>query len=425
LHIVRAPAQPPRPIRALRGQILSPTPEGVLHLRDGMVRFDDAGRIVEVGPSRTLRKRHHGPVADLRPALIVPGFVDPHLHYPQTRIIGRATGPLLAWLEQTVFPEEARFARPSYARVVADEFIERMLQTGTTTAAVFSSSNPKATETLFRRLDASGMRAMVGLTLMDRRCPKALQVRADDALEACRGLVRRWHGRDDDRLRFAITPRFALSCSRKLLAGAGRLAREHHLPVQTHVAETRLEGEETLKAHRYADSYLDVYAQNGLLGKRTVLAHAIHLSNPEWKQLAASGAGIAHCPDSNFFLGSGRMKLARARARHIHVGLGSDIAAGRSFSLRRAMAHAYDNARCLGATLEPLELFRMATLEGAQVLGWDTRVGSIEAGKDADLAVFDVGADARDVDALLAELIFDNDGITASRVYVRGRRLRL
>jgi guanine deaminase len=407
---------------ALRGALLTPLAAGgTLFEPDAVVLADRSGVIRHSGPAR--RALYRGPVRDVRPGLILPGFVDAHTHYPQTRIIGCATGPLLEWLETSVFPEEARFRQPRYAREVAREMIDRMIRAGTTTAAVFSSSSARATEALFEQLADRGLRGVVGITWMDRRCPKALAVSSAEAMRQSLRLVRAWHGHDGDRLRFGITPRFALSCSRTMLRAAGRLARDADLLVQTHIAEHPREGSETLRAHPYAKSYLDVYDQAGLIGPRTILAHAIHLSKREWDRVAAKGTRIAHCPDSNFFLGSGRMPIHAARSRGIAIGLGSDVAAGRSFSLRRAMASAYDSALARGAAVEPSELLRMATLGGAEALGMGERVGSIEPGKDADIVVIRLARAVTTAADALARVIFDTDDTSASHVFVRGRRL--
>ncbi|MBM4377103.1 MAG: guanine deaminase [Deltaproteobacteria bacterium] len=408
---------------ALRGTLVTPLADGgTLFAEDGLVVVGRDGAIRYAGPTRGAR--HRGPIEDLRPALLTPGFVDVHTHFPQTRIIGCATGPLLDWLEGSVFPEEARFTRAAYAREVASEFTARLIAAGTTTVALFSSSSPRATDIAVQALDEAGLRAVVGLTWMDQNCPKALRISTDDAIAASRRALARWHGRNGGRLRFAVTPRFAISCSRPMLEAAGALAREHELLVQTHVAENEREGVATLEVHPYASSYLDVYARAGLLGPRTVLAHAIHLGARDWRQLADTGTTIAHCPDSNFFLGSGRMRLAPPTRLGVPVGLGSDVAAGRSFSLRRAMASAYDNALALGAPASPEALLRLATLGGATVLGCAQETGSLEAGKDADLVVVPRPRPARTLDAALAGLVFDTDAIEVSASYVRGRRIR-
>ncbi len=410
---------------ALRGALATPTSDGATQFeRDGVLLACEAGRILYVGPASRARALYRGPVQDVRPAVILPGFVDAHTHYPQTRVIGRATGPLLDWLDTSVFPEEARFRRSAYARQVAGEFIARSCACGTTTVGVFSSSHERATDVLFEQLADHGLRAVVGLALMDQHCPTPVRVARVKAMKACGRLVRRWHGYDNDRLRFAVTPRFALSCSRAMLRDAGRLAREHDLPIQTHIAETPREEQQTLQVHRYADSYLGIYERAGLLTERTVLAHAIHLAERDWNRIATLGASVVHCPDSNFFLGSGRMRLKAPLRRGIPVALGSDIAAGRSFSMRRAMASAYDNAMCRKAPIEPSRLLHMATLGGAEALGCAQVTGSLEPGKDADLIVVPLPNPAKTLETLLAQLIFDTDTPQVTRVYLRAHRLQ-
>jgi len=360
---------------------------------------------------------------DLRGRLIVPGFIDVHLHYPQTRVIGSASGPLLDWLSHTIFPEEERFGDEVYARRVADEFVDHCLAVGTTTVSAFSSSDPRATEILFETLAQRGLRAFAGLTLMDQNCPEALAVPVDVAMAECRRLVTRFHGFDGGRLRFSVTPRFALSCSREMLSAAGALANELDLMVQTHIAENAREGEETLAAHPYARDYLGVYEAAGLLGPRTLLAHAIHLSSAEWDRLAASGARVAHCPDSNLFLNSGRMRLDQARKRGVAVGLASDVAAGRSFDLRRATAYAYDNAQLAGFQVTPEVLFELATLGGAKALGLSDSVGSLEQGKQADFAVLERPPYEDGIKGALRAATLGSALAPVVSTYIRGRRV--
>ncbi|MFO0547542.1 MAG: guanine deaminase [Polyangiaceae bacterium] len=416
-----------------RAAILTSTSSGELvFFEDGLLAVDAAGRITHLeavhtaGPDRWLdvlaRVSRGGPltVRDLRGRLVVPGFVDTHVHFPQTRVIGSASGPLLEWLEHTVFPEEARFHDARYAGEVALEFIERTASAGTTAAGVYSSSSVTATEALCDALDDADARAVVGLVLMDENCPDALRVPGDRALAGLRRLVERYHGRDG-RLDMAVMPRFALSCSRTLMTDAAALAAELDLPIHTHVAENPREGAAVLAMHPYADDYLGVYDKVGLMGRRTVLAHAVHLSGAEWDRVASSGAAIAHCPDSNAFLGSGRMHLAEARARGIPVGLGSDVAAGRSFDIRRAAAHAYDASLSFGAPVEPAYLFHLATLGGARVLGLDARVGSLEVGKDADFVVLAPPAWAIGREHALRAATFASDTAPVLETFVRGR----
>jgi guanine deaminase len=403
---------------AYRGRLLTPTEGAGLSYLEDAVLVVEAGRVVSVSPWSAKAPIVH----DLRPAVITPGFVDTHVHFPQTRAIGRAGAPLLEWLESTIFPEEARFAEEGHARAVAADFVAALAAAGTTTASVYSSSNEHATHVLFEALAASGLRAKAGLTLMDQRCPDALRVPRGDAMAACARLADRWHGHDGGRLGFAVTPRFALSCSRALMEDAARFAKERGLLVQTHLAEHPAEGTAVLAEHPFAADYLGVYEAVGLVGPRSLFAHSIHLSASEWDRLAAHGSAIAHCPDSNFFLGSGRMRLAEAQARNVAVGLGSDVAAGRSFDIRRAMAYAYDNALCVDHRTTAGELFAMATLGGARALGLDGVTGSLVPGKDADFVALRLPAPADTLEAVLAQIAF-SDGVRVERAFVRGARV--
>jgi guanine deaminase len=408
--------------RAYRASIVTPLAAGgVSYIEDGVMVVDADGVIREVS---AFPRAVTDPISllDLRGRLIAPGFVDTHLHYPQTRVIGSASGPLLDWLESTIFPEEERFRDEVYARRVALSFVEHCLAVGTTTVSAYSSSDPRATEILFETMAERGISGLAGLTLMDQNCPPALQLASDAAMLECRRLVSKFHGFDRGRLGFSVTPRFALSCSRKLLEAAGALARELDLPVQTHISEHPREGAETLVAHPFARDYLGVYEATGLLGNKTILAHAIHFSEDEWARVAASGASIAHCPDSNLFLNSGRMRLDRARSLGVPVGLGSDVAAGRSFDIRRATAYAYDNAQLAGFDVTAAELFRMSTLGGAEALGLAARTGSLEPGKLADFVVLG-GSRQAGVEEALRAVTFGSELAPLESTFVRGTRV--
>lgn len=405
--------------RAYRGALWTPTAGGEARFeRDGLLVVDARGRVDRVLAYEP--GRFTGPVLDLSPALLMPGLCDVHVHYPQTRIIGQASGELLPWLERVVFPEEARFRDVAYARAVAAEFTALALSAGTTAVGAYSSSSPLATAVLFDALDEAGLRGVVGLTLMDQNAPRDVLLPRKEAIAACRDLVGRYHGRDGGRLGFAVTPRFALSCSRELLTAAGELAKEHDLVVQTHVSENEREGRDTLEAHPYAADYLDVYDRAGLLTSRTVLAHAIHLSGSEWDRVAARGAKIAHCPDSNFFLRSGQMRLSEARSRGVTVGLGTDVAAGRSFDVRHTAQRAYDNAQLLGPPPSAEELLTLATLGGAATLGLDHVIGSLEPGKEADFIAIALPAHADGREAIMGYAAFSSDQARVRRVFIRG-----
>jgi guanine deaminase len=386
-------------------------------VEDALVAIDDRGRISAAGPAPA-----DCPVGVSHPgAVLLPGFVDAHVHFPQTRVLGSASGPLLDWLARSVFPEEARFSERAYAEAVASEFCERLIAQGTTTAAIYSTSHLEATDALFAALDRSGLRGLAGLTLMDRAAPPALVCGKDAALEACSLLHARWHGHDDGRLRFSVIPRFALSCTPELLGAAGELAARLDLTVQTHLSENRQEVRATLEAFPGAADYLAVYERYGLVGERTVFAHCIWLSDGEWDRLARAGATVAHCPDSNFFLGSGCMSLAKATRRGCRVGLGTDVGAGRTFSPRRVAAAAYDAALVVDARVAPEALLWHATAGGARALGLDDKIGRIAPGYEADLVALE--APPLTGEALIDSLVFRHDAGPARATYVRGRRL--
>ena len=398
----------------IRGRLLCPSAETeeIREVADGLVHIA-GGRITAVEPAPP---DCSVPVTEPG-AVWLPGFVDSHLHFPQTRIIGSATGPLLDWLERSVFPEEARFRTLAYATAVAQEFCRSLLQHGTTCASVFSSSDPAATGVLFATLEQHGLRADVGLTLMDRGAPPENLVAAEPALAAAELLIRRWHG---DRLRFCVTPRFALSCTPKLLRGAADLVLKHDLPMQTHLAENPAEIAEVARQFPKHSDYLSVYADHGLCGPQSLFAHCVHLTDGAWDRLATAGAAVAHCPDSNFFLGSGCMPLAAPRSRGIRVGLGTDVGAGRSFSLRRIAQAAYDAALITGSAVTGEQLLWLATAGGARAMGLATRVGRLAPGFDADLVALDAPAD-RQGPALFDALIHRFDGRPVRATWAAGR----
>ncbi|HFE47495.1 MAG TPA: guanine deaminase [Nannocystis exedens] len=419
LSAVIATVNTPRTTQ-LRGPLLAPARDSptLRWIDDGVITIDSDGTIRSVEAATAdldLPETHPGTV-------LLPGLVDTHVHYPQTRVRGSASGPLLTWLRATVFPEEAKFADPLYAATVAEEFCSAMIRQGTPTASIFGSPHPKATDLLFATLARRGLRAHLGLTLMDRGAPPQNLLDAAAAIGACEALIERWHLHDRGRLRFCVTPRFALSCTPTLLRDAALLAERHNLQLQTHLAENDEELRATAACFPDQTDYLDVYRAHGLLGERSLFAHCIHLNDNAWDRLAASRAAVAHCPDSNFFLGSGIMSLQAATSRDLRVGLGTDIGAGRTFSLRRVAARAYDAALLDGSPTDAQALLWYATRGGALALGQGEQLGLLEAGYEADLIALELPpkSDSRDrLDALL----FDLDAAPVRATYVRGRRL--
>jgi guanine deaminase len=326
-------------------------------------------------------------------------------------------------LQRSVFPEESRFSDDDHARTVADEFCSAMIAQGTTSAGVFSSSHPSATQILLEALDRRGLRAVTGVTLMDRSAPDAVLLDAESALAALEQLRARWHGHDDDRLRIAAVPRFAISCTGGLMRRAAEYAERHALLVHTHISENRDEIRVTAEMFPESRDYLGVYEDHGLVGDRTILAHAIHLSEHEWARVAAKDVSIAHCPDSNFFLGSGRMPLRAALERGVRVGLGTDVGAGRTFSMRRVAAAAYDASLIHDQPVSPEELLWLATRGGARVLGPVDRLGCVAPGFDADLVAIDLPSHVHGFTETLDALLFRHDAGPVRATLVRGRQL--
>jgi guanine deaminase len=396
-----------------RARVLSPaSADAVRFLDDAYVAVGDDGRFADVRPYAGQ------PVdEDLRHGLLTPGFVDTHLHFPQTQVIGAASGPLLQWLQTSVFPEEARFARPTHAAAVAVQFCDRLCQAGTTLCLAYGSVHPDACDALFSELDRRGLRAIAGPVLMDHDVPDALCVEMNAAMEGLDRLRERWHGHDA-RLSLAVIPRFALSCSTEMMQRAAAYARTHALWVSTHLAEN---AEECRLVHERfgGESYLGVYDELGLVHEKTVLAHCIRLSEADWTRIAQARAVVSHCPDSNDFLGSGSMPTDRALGVGASICVGSDVAAGRTFSIPRILASAFDNALRRGVRLELAQLLWWGTRGGALALGHDA-VGAIDVGLEADM-VLHAGVGAQGGEQALAALLFDRDATRVERTWVRGR----
>ena len=400
----------------LRARVLSPRgPDGVRYLPDGIVTFE-GGRITAVEPWDG-----HAVDQDLRPAVVLPGFVDAHIHFPQTRIIGSASGPLLPWLEKTTFPEEARFADPDHAVRVARVFVASLAAAGTTSAFVYGSVHPDASEALFEVAMDAGLRMRAGPVLMDTNCPEELQLAPDPALTALQDLVDRWHGAGDGLLEVAAIPRFALSCTAEMLRESGKLADMAGLWVSTHLSENLDECRAAVEMFDAPD-YLAVYERYQLVHDRAVFAHCIHLSDSEWNRFADAGAVVAHCPDSNDFLGSGGMPVAQVRQREIEVAIGTDVAAGRSFQIPQILASAYDNGLRVGSPVSPERLLWWGTRGGALALGW-AGVGALEPGLEADLVCLDLPPWVETEEEVLAAVLLTRDGPPARHTWVRGRHV--
>ena len=434
---------PNTPPFAIRARILTPLAVGgTQHEADGLLVVDEAGRIVAVGAATDASPDAVASAIDLRPWVVFPGMVDTHAHLPQLPNAGLGFAlDLLTWLERVTFPTERSWADPAVAERLAPAIFEAFAAAGTTTVLGYGTVYAAAMDSVFAAAERHGIRAILGKVMMDRGTydpiiePSTILERS---LRESADLIERWHGADDGRLGYAVTPRFAVSCSPEMLRESATLARETGTWWQTHVSEDPGEIAEVRRLFPEARDYVDVYDRAGGLGQRTVLAHAIHLSDRELARLLETGTRVAHCPASNLFIGAGVMPLARYLGAGLAVGLGSDVSGGPEasiFSVMRVAAYAQMARRSLtdeaADILDPLDWLRMGTLDGARVLGIDDLIGSLEAGKEADLIVVDpalVAAlpgspaddDPRD---LMSRLIFRAHPQMVRGAWVRGRPL--
>ncbi len=433
---------PRTPPFAIRARLLTPLAAGgTYHEPDGLVLVDADGGLSFVG-SATERPNDAATASDLRPWVVLPGMVDTHAHLPQLPNAGLGFAlDLLTWLDRLTFPTERSWSDPAVAETLAPRIFSALAASGTTTVLAYGAVYEAAMHAAFGAAERHGIRAILGKVMMDRGTydptiePAAI---LDRSLRESADLIARWHGADGGRLGYAVTPRFAVTCSAEMLRESASLARSTGTWWQTHVSEDPFEIEEVQRLFPDALDYVDVYDRAGGLGERTVLAHAIHLSDRELVRLVETRTRVSHCPASNVFIGAGVMPLARYLAAGLLVGLGSDVSGGPDasiFSVMRVGAYAQMARRSLvgdeGPVLGPLDWLRLGTLDGARSLGLDATIGSIEAGKDADLIAVDptyvsAVADAPGDDApedLVSRLIFRAHPDMVRGAWVRGRAL--
>lgn len=400
---------------------------------DGIVVIA-GGAIADAGPARDVLKRlPAGTTIERLPrrTLLVPGFVDCHVHYAQLPVIASHGTQLLDWLARYTFPAEQALGEPARARAAARRFFDLTLACGTTTSVSFCTTHAASVDAFFSEAKARGVRAIAGKVLMDRNAPRALCDSARRGYDESKALIGRWHGKG--RLGYAITPRFAVTSTPAQLEAAGALWHEHpDCWVQSHVAENRREIARVRELFPRARDYVDVYAGFGLLGRRAIYGHGIHLSERELAALAASDTALAHCPTSNLFLGSGLFPWPRVKkaSRPLRVGLGTDVGGGTSLSMLATLAEAYKVAQLGGTSLSPGHAFHLATRGGAQALDLDDRIGSIAPGMEADLVVLDLEATpllaqrmrhTTTLDEALFALFMLGDDRAVNATYVAGR----
>lgn len=408
-----------------------PAPGSWQLFEDGALLIEN-GKVKRVGDAASLRANlpSQTEIIDHRGKLILPGFVDTHVHSAQLDVIASYGTQLLDWLTRYTFPSERRFEDAEHGARMAGMFLDRLLASGTTTASVYPTVHKQSAETFFAAAHARNLRMLAGKILMDRNCPDYLRDDVVGAEADCRDLIQRWHGKG--RLGYSLTPRFAPTSTPEQLAMAGRLLRDvPGLHLQSHLAENVDEIKWVHQLFPDRRSYLDVYDYFGLLGERAIYGHCIHTDAADRTRMAATRTAIAFCPSSNLFIGSGLFDLDQAQAAGIRVGLASDVGGGTSLSMLQVMADAYKVLQLKGQHLNPWRAFYLATLGGAEALSLDDHIGNFAPGKEADFAVLDFDAIpllkhraeiARDFAERLFALMILGDDRAIAATYVMGER---
>lgn len=382
-------------IQAYRASLLHFTddplhnPDGTQWHEDGLLIVND-GHVQAAGDYQQLKSTlpDHVVVEHFPGKIITPGFIDTHIHYPQTDIIASPAPGLLPWLEQYTFPAERQFENPLHAQEVANFFLDELVRCGTTTAMVYCTVHPASVDAFFEASAARNLRMVAGKVLMDRNCPEFLRDTAEGGIRDSETLIKKWH--KHGRQLYAITPRFAPTSSPEQMQLAGELA--HAYPdtfIQTHVAENQDECAWARSLFPEARSYLDIYDRYGLMRERAMFAHCIWLNDEDRARMAATRSAVALCPTSNLFLGSGLFDFQRAEAASVPLSLATDVGGGTSFSMLQTMNAAYKVARMGGTYLPATRMFYLATLGGARSMQLEGCIGNFVTNAEADFLVLD------------------------------------
>jgi len=368
-------------------------------------------------------------------SLILPGFIDTHVHYPQTQMIGAYGAQLIDWLNEYTFVSEQQFADPEHAAAVSRFFLNECLRVGTTTALVYCTVHPESVDAFFDAASSLGMRMIAGKVLMDRNAPPELRDTVQGGYDDSLALIDKWHGKD--RLLYAVTPRFAPTSTPEQLEAAAALWKlRPDAYMQTHLSENLAELDWVAQLFPERRDYFDVYEHFGLAGPRAVFGHSIHLSEREWQRLAETDSSIAHCPTSNGFLGSGLFNFQRAKqavppAKSVRTGMATDVGAGTSLSMLQTMGQAYKIGQLGGYSLSAAKALYLATRGAAHALHLEDKIGSIAPGMEADLLVLDLKSTplidfrmkyCKDIhEALFIQMTLADDRATQA-VYIQGRQ---
>lgn len=422
----------------LRGRVLSflRAPQGIddaqsyLYLEDGAVSIED-GKIVAVEDYASANIAG-AVVIDHRPNLILPGFIDLHLHYVQSQMMAAYAGSLLEWLNTYTFVEEQKFSQQGHADAVAVDFYDALIRHGTTTAVAYCSSHPRSVDAFFAEGQRRNMLMIGGKVMMDRNAPEELCDTARTGYDDTRALIARWHGRG--RALYAISPRFAITSTPEQLEASRALAMEYpDCYIQTHLSENDAEIAFSMELYPNSPDYTGIYEDYGLLGRKTLLGHSIHLNHREVSVLAETGSVAVFCPTSNLFLGSGLFDRERLVKNGVRIGVATDIGGGTSVSMLRTLDEGYKVLQLRGQRLNPFASFHMATRGNAEALGLEATIGSVAPGNAADLIVLDARATPTmrmrmaTVETLAEELFLLQtlgDDRAVAEVYVAGTRAK-
>ena len=422
----------------LRGRVLTFTDEpgrddnasSYRYFEDGAVLMSN-GKIAAIGSFKTIIKAAPNDVerVDHRPHLIMPGFIDPHIHFPQMQVIGSYGAQLLDWLNKYTFVEEQKFAREAHSARIASLFFDELIRHGTTSASAYCSVHRASAEAYFDEAARRNMRMIGGKVMMDRNAPEKLTDTPQSSYDDTKALIEKWHGKG--RAHYAISPRFGITSSDAQLEMAGALAREHpDCFVQTHLSENHLEIAQTKALFPWARDYTNVYERYGLLGPKSLFGHCIHLGAREIAIMAETKSVAVFCPTSNLFLGSGLFDRESLQDKNVRIAVATDVGGGTNYSMLATMDEAYKILQLRGQKLSPLNSFYMMTLGNAQALGLQDRIGTLEPGTEADIVVLDAGATpamklrSQTVETLAEELFVlqtMGDDRAVAEVYVAGR----
>lgn len=418
-------------MKIFRGRIINPLSRSeFVEYKDGVLGVDSKGAILFCGDYGNFKNKISSKtiINDYSVRLIIPGFVDCHLHMPQLDQRGRHGSTLLDWLSKYIFPAEMAFKDLKVVEDVAKRLFKKLILNGVTTSAVYTTIHAKATDLAFQIAGESGLRIVMGKVMMDQHSPKGLKESTSKSIKESMKLYEKWHGKKGGKLMYAFTPRFAPTCSKKMWKELGLLMSKTKAYLQTHISETKREVERVGELFPEYIDYTDLLEKNGCLTKKTLLAHAIYVSPSECRRIASRGTKVVHCPTSNFFLKSGRMPVEMIEAAGITYGLGSDIGAGTSLSSFTSMRDS-DYIQPL-FDVSPSRAFYSATLGGARVLSLESKIGNFEKGKRADFCVVDIGEiDPRysmldmTADEILSLLMYRGDGRVIKETYVDGKTL--